>query len=130
MNGATPVDRSRWDNLDAALAQLRACRDLQELADRAGALAIAGCGARAVALGRITDGVWTPWLRAGQVQLFDVGEALPSGPMNVAEAPTLEQQVLQSRRSGTRSLSRKLGAHWLSSPPSPRLLICSACCTL
>ncbi|MCE4268467.1 response regulator transcription factor [Rhodococcus globerulus] len=96
-------DRSFWDDLDSALAKLRALSDAEELADNVCALAISGCGADAVALGRVEDGVWTPWLRAGQSSMFDIGELIPPGPVALTEAPELEQQVFRSGRSCVRA---------------------------
>jgi DNA-binding NarL/FixJ family response regulator len=107
--GAGQGDRPAWDSVDAALAELRACRGATELADRSCELALAGCGADAVALGRVSDDVWTPWLRAGQVGLLETGGALPPGPVRVDDAPTVEREVIRSGRPGSRGLSTAQG---------------------
>ncbi|MCW2720776.1 MAG: hypothetical protein QOG20_47 [Pseudonocardiales bacterium] len=100
--GSVPSGRPHWDTLDAVLADLRACRDVDELVSCAGALAVAGCDADAAALGQVTNDVWVPWLRAGEVELLEADDALPSGPVNVEDAAAVEQQVIRSGRSGMR----------------------------
>jgi DNA-binding CsgD family transcriptional regulator len=102
---AERVGRLRWDTLDATLATLRLCRSVGELTECAGDLALAGCGAEAAALGRITEGVWMPLLRAGGMSVLEPDETLPSDPVKVADAPTLEQQVIRSGCTGMRRLS-------------------------
>jgi DNA-binding NarL/FixJ family response regulator len=100
-----PVSRSGWDTLDGALADIRACRSMPEFTDRACELALLGCEADAVALGRIADEVWAPWLQAGREGLLQSGGALPPGPVAVDDAPALERQVIRSRRTGSRELA-------------------------
>jgi DNA-binding NarL/FixJ family response regulator len=103
--GAVPADRLRWDTLDSVVAEVRACRDMDELVDCACLLAVAGCDAEAAALGQVRNEVWMPWLRAGRVELLESDVALPSGPVKVDDAAALEEHVIRSGRSGMRELS-------------------------
>lgn len=98
------LDRLRWDTLDNALAELRLCRSAAELTECAGQLALSGCAADAAALGLIAGGVWTPWLRVGDLSLLESVEPLPCGPVKMDDAPTLEQQVIRSGRADIRHL--------------------------
>jgi DNA-binding CsgD family transcriptional regulator len=102
---ADRIDTPRWDTLDAALATLRLCRAVAELTERAGELALSGCRAEAAAIGRVTDGVWIPWLRTGETSLLETDEMVPAAPVQVDDAPTLEQQVIRFGRTGVRHLS-------------------------
>jgi DNA-binding CsgD family transcriptional regulator len=111
VNGSEPerVDRQRWDTLDATLATLRLCRSFGELTECAGELALTGCRAEAAALGRVIDGVWMPWLRAGEMLLLEPDETVPVDPVKVDDAPTLEQQVIRLGRAGMRHRSTPSG---------------------
>lgn len=109
MNASERVDRLRWDTLDTTLATLRLCGSVGELTDRAGELALTGCRAEAVALGRISNAVWTPWLRAGETSLLETDATVPSDPVQVDDAPALEQQVIRLGRTDMRRLSTSSG---------------------
>jgi DNA-binding CsgD family transcriptional regulator len=104
MNGSETVPAG-WDVADEAFARIRAFRSMPEFIDRACDVALIGCGAEAVALGRIVDGVWTPWLRAGRLELLLSCGALPSLPMPLNDARSWERQVVQSRQVISRELS-------------------------
>ena len=87
-----PFDRSAWDRLDSTLMVLRGCGPAAELVECACELALRGCGADAAAIGRVRDGVWTPWLRAGRPELLEsLGSdgTLPSEPVSL-EKPASE----------------------------------------
>lgn len=99
-----PGDRARWDRLDETLAAVRGCRSVAEFAGCAGALAVRGCGAEAAAIGQVADGVWLPWLRSGELALLEAGGAIPSVPVPVQAAPSVEQQVIGCARPGVRDL--------------------------
>ena len=112
--GAEPGERRAWDRLDATLVTLRTCRSVAELVECAGELAVAGCGADAAAIGRVTGGVWVPWLRSGRVALFgsalfESGAIVPAGPVALAGARPWEEQVLGSGRAALRDLPGEPG---------------------
>jgi DNA-binding CsgD family transcriptional regulator len=88
-----------WDALDDGLIELRACRDADELADRACIVAMSCCGADRVALGRIRDGVWSPWRAAAAAD--DMGPLVPRGPTALEELPT-EREVVRTGLTGVR----------------------------
>jgi DNA-binding CsgD family transcriptional regulator len=98
------VERLRWDILDSALATLRLCRSAGELTGCATELARTACEAEAAALGRVTDGVWRPWLQAGDISLLEPGDTVPSDPVEVDDTATPEQQVIRFGRTCTRRL--------------------------
>ena len=106
---AERINRLRWDTLDDALAALRLCPAVGELTERAGELALAGCRAEAAAIGRVTDGMWIPWVRAGEASLFETDETVPADPVPVDDAPTLEQQVIRFGLTGMRHISTSSG---------------------
>ncbi|MDT7638048.1 MAG: hypothetical protein QOC83_2336, partial [Pseudonocardiales bacterium] len=74
-----PGERLAWDRLDATLVTLRTATSVAELVECACELAVAGCGADAAAVGRVTGGVWVPWLRSGRPALFESDEIVPAG---------------------------------------------------
>ncbi|MCW2786683.1 MAG: LuxR family transcriptional regulator [Marmoricola sp.] len=88
-----------WDELDAGLAELRSCRDANELADRACTLAMSSCGADRVALGRIRDGVWSPWRAAAATE--DLAPLVPFAPVALEQLPT-EREVARTGRAQVR----------------------------
>lgn len=98
-------ERLAWDRLDATLATLRTATSVAELVERACELAVEGCGADAAAVGRVTGGVWTPWLRTGRPALFESEEIVPAGPVPLAGARPFEEQVLGSGGTALRELS-------------------------
>lgn len=105
-----PFDRSAWDRLDSTLMVLRGCGPAAELVECACELALRGCGADAAAIGRVRDGVWTPWLRAGRPELLEsLGSdgTLPSEPVSLAGTRPSEEEVLESGRAVLRPLSRE-----------------------
>jgi DNA-binding CsgD family transcriptional regulator len=104
-SAAERINRLRWDTLDDALAALRLCRAVGDLTERAGELALAGCRAEAVAIGRVTDGMWIPWVRAGETWLLETDETVAADPVRVDDAPTLEQQVIRFGLTGMRHMS-------------------------
>jgi DNA-binding CsgD family transcriptional regulator len=97
--------------LDGGLADLRRCRDAEELAARACLLALSCCGADRAALGRVRDGVWSPWRHAA------TGDAatplVPRVPTALEELPT-ERDVVRDGRPAVRgpaaTLRRRAGA--------------------
>jgi hypothetical protein len=93
------LERLRWDTLDNALAELRLCRSAAELTECAGELALSGCAADAAALGLFAGGIWTPWLRVGDVSLLESVAPLPRAPVKMDDPPTLEQQVIRWGRA-------------------------------
>ncbi len=103
-SAAEPGGRLAWDRLDATLVTLRAAASVAELAELACELAVHGCGADAAAVGRVTGGVWTPWLRSGQAALFESEEIVPEGPVTLAGARPFEEHVLGSGRTALREL--------------------------
>jgi DNA-binding CsgD family transcriptional regulator len=124
-DGAQP-GRPRWDALDQALAELRACRSVRELADRACPLAVVGCGADAVALGRVAGGVWAPWLRAGQTWLLEPCGTIPSVPVTVDDAPAVERQMIRTARPpayGPAPGGRSVLVAAVTSPDSPHRVL-------
>lgn len=99
----TPPWQRPWDALDAGLEQLRACRDVAELVERACPLAMECCGSDHVALGRIRDGVWSPWRQTGGE---DAAVALvPRSPTALEETPT-ERDVVRTGEVATRGERR------------------------
>lgn len=95
--GAEPGERLVWDRLDAALMTLRTCRSMAEIVECACELAIQGCRADAAAVGRMTDGVWVPWLRSGRpglLESLESDETVPSWPVVVADARASGEQVI------------------------------------
>lgn len=99
-----PQERPAWDRLDGALVRLRRCRTATELLERAGELALHGCGADAVVLGRVTDGTWVPWLRSGEAAPLGSDDFVPAGPEPLADAWPVEERVLGSGRTAVRDL--------------------------
>lgn len=99
-----PAWRRAWDALDAGLAELRSCRDADELVTRACALAMASCSADQVALGRVRDGVWSPWRAAPAFE--DMTPLVPAVPTALEELPA-ERDVVQSGRA----LLRRAAGH-------------------
>jgi DNA-binding CsgD family transcriptional regulator len=95
--------------LDATLVTLRTATSVAELVACACELAVEGCGAEAAAVGRVAGGVWTPWLRSGRAALFESDEIVPAGPVPLADARPLEEQVLGSGRAALRELSGEQG---------------------
>jgi DNA-binding CsgD family transcriptional regulator len=93
---------ARWDLLDEALARLRTCHRMPEFVDLACKLTLSGCGAEAVALGRIVDGVWGSWLHTEGQELLQSCGALPSSPVRVNDASAAEQQAVGSRSAVSR----------------------------
>lgn len=61
---------ARWDVLDEALSELRACRSSDDIAERVCSLAQRGCDAEVVALGTVTAGAWSVWCQAGPGELL------------------------------------------------------------
>ncbi|MCU1482562.1 MAG: LuxR family transcriptional regulator [Subtercola sp.] len=104
MNDSAAVPAG-WDLVDEALARIRACRGMPEFIQRSCALVLAGCAAESVALGRIVDGVWVSWLRAGRLELLQVSGALPALPMPLNDASGGEQQVVCFRQTISRELA-------------------------
>ncbi|WP_445186900.1 response regulator transcription factor [Pseudonocardia sp. Cha107L01] len=100
-----PGERLAWDRLDATLVTLRTATSVAELVECACELAVEGCGADAAAVGRVTGGVWVPWLRSGRPALFESDEIVPAGPAPLAGARPFEEQVLGSGRTALRELS-------------------------
>lgn len=94
-----PADRARWDLLDTTLVTLRTCATVGELTERACELAMRGCGAEAAALGRWVADVWTPWLRAGRVELLEVGEQA-AHPVSATDVVVRDAVVGQLRVAG------------------------------
>lgn len=82
--------------MDATLATLRMCTSMAELVDRAGELAVEGCSAEAASVGQVTDGVWVPWPRSVLPILLGSGDTVSAGPVQVADARTVERQVISS----------------------------------
>jgi DNA-binding NarL/FixJ family response regulator len=91
----TPAWRAAWDALDDGLAELRACRDTDELVNRACTLAMSCCRSDHVALGRIRDGVWSPWRAASASD--DMMPLVPGAPTALEELPT-EREVARTGR--------------------------------
>ena len=91
-----PAWRRAWDALDDGLAELRSCRDADELVTRACALAMASCSADQAALGRVRDGVWSPWRAASAFD--DMTPLVPAVPTALEELPA-ERDVVQSGRA-------------------------------
>ncbi|MDT7662808.1 MAG: hypothetical protein QOD04_2364 [Pseudonocardiales bacterium] len=108
-SGAEPGERPAWDRLDATLVTLRTATSVAELVECACELAVEGCGADAAAVGRVTGGVWVPWLRSGRPALFESDEIVPAGPVPLAGARPFEEQVLGSGRTALRELSGEQG---------------------
>jgi DNA-binding NarL/FixJ family response regulator len=108
-SGAEPGERPAWDRLDASLVTLRTATSVAELVACACELAVEACGADAAAVGRVTGGVWTPWLRSGQSALFESEEIVPEGPVPLAGARPFEEQVLGSGRTALRELAGEQG---------------------
>jgi DNA-binding CsgD family transcriptional regulator len=105
--------------LDSTLVTLRTCRSVAELVECAGELAVEGCDADAAAIGRVTGGVWVPWLRSGRAALFESAlfesalfesdqlesdQIVPAGPVALAGARPWEEQVLGSGRAALHDL--------------------------
>jgi DNA-binding NarL/FixJ family response regulator len=90
-----PAWRGAWDVLEHGLAELRACRDADELADQACTLAMSCCRADRVALGRIRDGVWSPWRAASATD--DMVSLVPRTPTALEELPTEREVALTGR---------------------------------
>jgi DNA-binding NarL/FixJ family response regulator len=84
-----------WDALEDGLDELRACRDADELADQVCTLAMSCCGADRVALGRIRDGVWSPWRAAAVTD--DMLSLVPRTPTALEELPTEREVALTGR---------------------------------
>jgi DNA-binding NarL/FixJ family response regulator len=93
---SAPAWRVAWDALDDGLAELRACRDLDELASQACTLAMSCCGSDQVALGRVRDGVWSPWLEASAT---DGMSLVPCTPTPLEELPTEHDVIVAEVRS-------------------------------
>jgi DNA-binding CsgD family transcriptional regulator len=108
-SGAEPGERLAWDRLDATLVTLRTCRSVADLVECACELAVEGCSADAAAVGRVTGGVWVPWLRSGRPELFESEDIVPAGPVPLARARPFEEQVLGSGRTALRELSGEQG---------------------
>lgn len=108
-SGAEPDERLAWDNLDATLVTLRTATSVVELVACACELAVEGCGADAAAVGRVSGGVWVPWLRSGQPALLESEEIVPAGPVPLAGSRPFEEQVLGSGRTALRELSGEQG---------------------
>ncbi|CAN5458585.1 hypothetical protein BH11ACT8_BH11ACT8_00740 [soil metagenome] len=94
--GAASGWRTAWDALDDGLAELRGCRDADELADRACTLAMSSCGADRAALGRIRDGVWSPWRAASATE--DLPPLVPRAPTDLETLPA-EREVARTGRT-------------------------------
>jgi DNA-binding CsgD family transcriptional regulator len=111
MSGSASEQDARlaWDRMDATLVTLRTATSVAELAERACELAVQGCSAEAAAVGRVTGGVWTPWLRSGRPALFDSEEIVPPGPVSLAGTRPFEEQVLVSGGTALRELSGERG---------------------
>lgn len=86
-----------WDALDDGLAKLRACRDVGEIADQVCTLALSSCGADQVALGRVTDQVWSPWLEASATQ--DAVSLVPDTPTALNDLPVENEVIVAEVRS-------------------------------
>jgi DNA-binding NarL/FixJ family response regulator len=82
--------------LDDGLSELRACRDLDELASQACTLAMSCCGSDQVALGRVRAGVWSPWLEASAT---DGMSLVPCAPTPLEELPTEHDVIVAEVRS-------------------------------
>lgn len=93
-----------WDVLDDGLRELRGCADAAELISRACALAVTCCGADQVALGRVRDGVWSPWHTASVSD--DVTILVPTVPTALEELPT-EREVATSGRAARRGAAER-----------------------
>jgi DNA-binding NarL/FixJ family response regulator len=93
-----PAWRTAWDALDDGLAKLRACRDMGEIADQIGALALSSCGTDRVALGRIRDEVWSPWLEASATQ--GAVSLVPDAPTALKDVPVENEVIVAEVRSG------------------------------
>jgi DNA-binding CsgD family transcriptional regulator len=106
---ASPASRQRWDALDDALTTLRRCVSTKEFTEYAAKLALIGCSAQAVALGRVTEQVCQPWLRAGDTSLLEPGGGVTSGLNNGGDVLRLDQQVIRSGRTHTRQMSTSTG---------------------
>lgn len=91
-----PAWRTAWDALDDGLAKLRACRDVGEIADQVGTLALSACGADRVALGRIRGEVWSPWLEASVAQA--AVSLVPDSPTVLKDLPVGDEVIVAEVR--------------------------------
>lgn len=107
MNGgaSAPDDRTRWDTLDTVLVRLRSCHSVPELVGCASGLAVTGCGAEAAAVGGVTNQLWVPWERSGELTVLESDDKIPSGPIAVDSLPAMELQAIRSGRTGMRDLT-------------------------
>jgi DNA-binding NarL/FixJ family response regulator len=92
-----PAWRAAWDALDEGLAKLRLWRDVDEIADQVGALALVSCGTNRVALGRVHDEVLSPWLESGSTE--DAISLVPDVPTALKDLPVDDEVVVAAVRS-------------------------------
>jgi DNA-binding NarL/FixJ family response regulator len=96
---STPDWSVGWAALDDGLADLRGCRDADDLADRACQIALSCCGADRVVLGRVRDGVWSPW-RAASAD-HDLAPLMPPVPTALEDLPA-EREVVRTGQAVVR----------------------------